>query len=260
MVTSRVFILAIFWLLRAGPAWATPAELQTFLLESEDALRPVTTLRADGELSFHSPDENRRDHVLLVRNPSGDLYIELRHAGTKALLLGAKAQAFRLAKGEKQPKPFPRSEALFDSDFTREDLEPFSFRRYGPPSIADQSEDRITLTLYPKDSQYSLLVATFDRRKKVPLKILYYRKTLSNLVKMRRASGHALVGRMWLPTVITMEDFQIRTRTELKLTWRQEHEVGPELFDPAFLIHSSGLTWPDTPRGLGATDEGPSSH
>jgi len=61
---------------------------------------------------------------------------------------------------------------------------------------------------------------------------------------MERSDGWVLVGRKWLPTTMSMESFKLKTHSTLSLHWSQEATFPPELFDPVFLTHASGIVWP----------------
>jgi hypothetical protein len=242
MRTTMIATLLV--LLTAAAARADLESLQQFLHSAEETAQLAAALRGDGEFTVTSGSGTRRDQVVLLLRPAADTYIELHHEGTKALLNGSGEQAYRFTKGAAKAEPFPADAAFADSDFTREDLEPFRTARYQGARISDETGSEITVTLFPGTSQYSLVVATFNREKKVPVKILYYKDTLNNLVKMRQDSGHILVGRKWMPTTITMESFKLRTQSTFKLTWSQNPTFPAELFDPVFLSRPSGIVWP----------------
>jgi len=237
-----VFVLAL--VLAARMARATPVDLDAFLRSVEQASQPPTAVRADGELTVTTPDKTTTSQLVLIQRDANDLFLELRQPPLKALITGAGASAYVLVGTAKDPKDWPQKDALADSDFNREDLEPFVLDHYQTPRIVDESPDQVTVALFPKHSQYSLLVFTFDREKKVPLKTMYYEETFSNLVKMRRDSDHVLIGRRWLPTKITMEQFALRTQSALQLSWTQDPPITPELFQPAFLARAPAITWP----------------
>jgi hypothetical protein len=237
-------IAAVLLMLPTAAVRADMESLQQFLHSAEETAQLAAALRGDGEFAVTSAGGTRRDQVVLLLRPVADTYIELRQEGTKALLNSSGEQAYRFTKGAAKAEPFPADAAFADSDFTREDLEPFRTARYQGARISDETGAEVTVTLFPATSQYSLVVATFDRDKKVPVKILYYRDTLNNLVKMRRDSGHVLVGRKWMPTTITMESFKLRTQSTFKLTWSQNPAFPSELFDPVFLPRPSGIVWP----------------
>ncbi|HUI25011.1 MAG TPA: hypothetical protein VL403_02915, partial [Candidatus Kryptonia bacterium] len=178
----------------AWPAIAVETNRADAMLRAvEDQMRVAAPLRADGELTVASPDGTQRSPVILVYRPGKngtDLYLELKGDGGKALILADGAQAFRLSAGASKPEPFPPDAALADSEFAREDLEPFHVKLSGQPQISDENGTSMTVTLVPKPSQYSLEVFTFDTERKLPIKTLYYRDTVNNMVKMRRDSDY----------------------------------------------------------------------
>jgi hypothetical protein len=222
---------------------AAPVDLNTFLPEMEEAAKPTVALRADGTLTTSNPEGTTSDQILMIHREGNDLLIELKQ-GTKALLLRGGAEAFVAMAGAKEASRFAPDAALAGSEFTREDLQPFAVSRYKTPRIVDQTSQIVHVALFPQQSQYSLLVITFDREKKVPLKTMYYKETLNNLVKMRRDSDHVLVGQRWVPTRITMEHFALKNTNTLDLRWSQAPNVAPELFQAAFLGRPSNLKWP----------------
>ncbi len=136
---------------------------------------------------------------------------------------------------------WPRGFPAFCSTRSRE----AASRATGSVEMSTPMSGTMTSNLFPKQSQYSLVVMTFDREKKVPTKILYYQETLNNLVKMRRDGSHVFVGRRWVPTTITMQNLPLRTESRLELRWTQSPPVPPELFQPAFLARPSSLKWPE---------------
>ncbi len=228
-----------------APAVAVAADdLPTFLTAATAAERPSQPMRADGELVTATPDANARDQIAIVRNPHGDVYVELRTAGIRALI-PADGNAARLvpAKG-KSSEAFALDAALGDSEFTREDLELFRTDAYRSPTIVDRGADDVTVSLTPITSQYVLQVITFDREKHVPLTVKNYKDKISNLVKMRRDRSLTAGGGTWLPAEVSMEDFPLRTTSTMTLRWQPASEVAA-LFDPAALNKPSVLTWPD---------------
>lgn len=237
-------IVAALLMLTAAAARADTESLDQFLHSVEETAQLAAALRGDGEFTVTTGSGTRRDQVVMLLRPVAETYIEMRQEAIKALLTGSGDQAYRFTKGAARAEPFPPDAAFADSDFTREDLEPFRTARYKGARISDETGAELTVTLFPSTSQYSLVVMTFDREKKVPVKILYYRDTLNNLVKMRQDSGHVLVGRKWMPTTITMESFKLRTQSSFKLTWSQNPAFPPELFDSVFLPRPSGIVWP----------------
>lgn len=243
----RITALALLTLL-VVPATgdAAPVDLNTFLPEMEEAAKPNVTLRADGTMTVASPEGTKTDQILMIHREGNDLYIELKQ-GSKALLLKGGAESFIAMAGAKEATAFKPDAALAGSELTREDLQPFAVARYKTPRIVDQTSQIVHVALFPQQSQYSMLVITFDREKKVPVKTMYYKDTLNNLVKMRRDSEHVLVGRRWLPQRIEVENFALRNTTTLALQWSQATDVVPELFQSAFLGRPSNLTFPAAP-------------
>ncbi|MBI4514742.1 MAG: outer membrane lipoprotein-sorting protein [Deltaproteobacteria bacterium] len=231
-----------------GRAGAEPPDRVAALLRAvEAAVQPATALRADGELTVASPEQTLSYPLILLSRPgrhASELYFELGHNGGKALVLEGGARSLRLAAGASRPEPFPADAAWAGSEFSREDLQPFRAAAFGDVRISDESATRITLALVPKASQYCLLVMTIDLERKVPLKILYYRGTLNNLVKMQRDGDHARIAGSWRPRTVTMEDFKLRTQSTLRLRWTENPDFSPAVFEPAALAQSSGLRWP----------------
>jgi Outer membrane lipoprotein-sorting protein len=246
-ISSMIAILLVA--MSGVVARADMESLHQFLKSAEETAQLTAALRADGEFEVASPSGTRHDQVVMLVRPVADSYIELHQEGTKALLTGSGDQAYLFKKGASKAQPFPPDATFADSDFTREDLEPFRMARYKDGRISDETGAEVTVTLFPSTSQYSLVVITFDREKQVPVKILCYKDTLNNLVKMRRDDGHVLVGRKWMPTSITMETFKLRTHTSFKLKWSQNPTFPPELFDPVFLPRPSGIVWPVAAAG-----------
>lgn len=217
-------------------------DLAAFLAAATAAARPQSVVRADGELVTTSPDGSARDRIAILRRRNGDLYIELHDARLRALLL-ADGSAFVVPKAGAARTPFALDAALDASELTREDLQPFAAARFGSPTIVDRNPSEVTISLTPQPSQYTLQVITFDSAKHVPVKVMAYKDTLSNLLRMRRERGLVEVGGTWLPAEISVENFPLRTTTTLALQWKAvEHQ--PALFDPAALDTPSALTWP----------------
>ncbi len=242
-----IMIVAGLLALGCRLAWGGIGNLEDFLQSAEQAAQVTAAVRADGQFEVTSRDGARRDEVALVMRPPSDMYVELRHEGIRALLLNGTGQAERIdARGGKAVS-FPLDARFADSDFTREDLVPFRLASYRQPQITDETASDVTITLFPMTPQYSLVVMTFDRDRRVPLKTLYYRDTTSNLVKMRRDDGYVLVGQKWMPTMISMETFKLHTQTTFTVRWTEDPHVSSELFDPGLLSRPSGMLWPIAP-------------
>jgi hypothetical protein len=240
----RRLALLLIGSLLPGAAGAEVIDLNVLLPEMEQAARPAVPLRADGELAVTTPENTRREQIVMLQRENGDLYIELRPAQLKYLILEGGKRAVAHTPGAKEAGALADGATLDGSDFTREDLRPFAVAQYHTPRIVDQSAGEVQIALFPQKSQYSMVVITFDRQKRVPIKHMYYQETLSNLVKMRRDQGHVLVGRRWLPATISIENFAMRATSTLTLQWAQAPNVTPEMFDPLLLPRPSTIEWP----------------
>ena len=221
--------------------------LSDFLRGAEEAAKVTLPLQAEGQFEVVSPEATRRDEIALIRRPPTDTFIALRQEGVRAVLLGD--GAFRVVGRDAKAESFPLDASFDDSDFTREDLEPFRVSRYKYAQISDDSTTSLMVTLFPSNSQYTQVVISFDRQRKVPLKIQYYRDTLNNLVKMQRRSDYVLVGDKWSPTTISMETFSMRTHTAMRLRWTSQPNVSAELFNPASLAQAPLALWPTAQAG-----------
>jgi hypothetical protein len=237
----RRLVVVIAVALLAGRANADMATLQKFLHSVEEASQVAAPVRGDGDFDVVGASATRHARVAMVVRPPADTYLELRPDGLKALLFGSGQPAQWLQNGGSQPAVFPQYATLAGSDFTAEDLEPFRAVNYKEARITDDAGGELTVSLFPATSQYSLVVMTFDREKKVAVKALYYRDTLSNLVKMRVDDGFVQVGHTWLPTSISMETFKLRTRSTFTLRWSANPTIPADLFDPAALPKAAPL-------------------
>jgi hypothetical protein len=165
----------------------------------------------------------------------------LRKGGTRALLRGDGTARIVPAAG-KSVDDFSLEASFGGSEFTSEDLRPFTAQRYRSPSIADRNGNELTVSLTPRPSQYALEVITFDGPKRAPLVVKDYKDTVSNLIKMRRWRGLTQVGGIWLPSEASMENFPLRATSTMTLRWKEIADQ-PALFDPAALDKPSTLTW-----------------
>lgn len=215
-------------LLFATAAPARGEDLAALLAAATSAARPTAPVRGSGELVTASADGTTRHRVAVAQRPSGDLYIEVQSPGLRALL---PTDGPALLAAGSAPAPFPVDGALAGSEFSREDLQPFDAAHFASPTIVDRGDDDVTVQLDPRGSQYSLEVVTFDREKHVPIKVMTYKDTLNNLLKMRREGAHVQVGGRWLPTEITIENFPMKATSTLTLTWATSDDQ-PARFDP----------------------------
>ena len=228
----------------AAVAVAATEDLPTFLQAATAAARPNVPLRADGELVTTSPEGTVRDQIAVLRRPNGDVYLELRTAGTRALLFADGRKALLVRGPGKSAEEFALDAPLGTSEFTREDLRSFSADTYRSPTIVDRNGDELTVSLTPQPSQYALQVITFNGPKHVPVVVKNYKDKVSNLIKMRRSSGLTSIGGTWMPSQITMENFPLHSTSTATLRWQTTDDM-PALFDPAALAKPSPLTWQD---------------
>lgn len=238
----RTIVVTLAVLATAASAPAAE-DLPTFLKAATAAARPSAPVRADGTLVTTSPDGTVKDHIAIIYRPNGDAYLELKDAGTRALLLGDGSAALLVPQKGKSSQTFALDGVLDNSEFTREDLRAVNVEQYKSPTIVDQRDGEITVSVTPNPSQYTLQVITFDTDKKVPLLVKNYKDTISNLVKMRRSRGFTSAAGTWLPGEIVMENFPLRVTSTLTLQWKPTDDV-PVLFDPAAMAKPSTLTWP----------------
>ncbi len=235
-----------------GAARADVENFEKFLRDCEAAMLVPVPLRGDGQLEVTTPSGSTHNTVVMIVRPPAETYVELRAPEFKAALL-SQGQAYRVAAGAAKAETFAADATVGDSDFAREDLEPFQLAHYKDWRIADENANEVTVTLFPKAPQYSLVVITFDRERMMPLKTLYYRDTVNNLAKMRRDTNFVLVGRKWMPTSISMESFKLRTHSTLTVQWAQSPNFPPELFDPVFLPRLSAAAASPTAAAAPAT-------
>ena len=225
------------------PAAVAAQDLSSFLTEVTKATRPKTAVRAFGTVKTESPDGAVEDQIAVVYGPSGDLYLELRKDGTRALITGAGKDAFVVDGGKGSAAAFALDAPFDKTQFTREDLHPFDVANYKAPRISDKGPFDMTATVEGKPSHYELIVITFDLAKKVPTKTLYYQEKANNLVKMRLDGDFVSVGEAWLPGSVSMQHFQLRAKTAIALEW--EAAAAPDgIFTRDGLGKPSAIKWP----------------
>lgn len=189
-------------------------DLATLLAAATSGARPTATVRGDGELVTTSPDGSTRQRIAVLQRANGDLAIEVQPGDVRALIPAA-GPALIAAVG-----PFAADAPLAGGELTREDLQPFDAARFSSPTIVDRGSAGTTVQLDPKDSQYTLVVVTFAPDTRVPVKVMSYKDTLSNLLRMRRERGHIQVAGRWLPTEVISENFPLKVTTTLTLQWK----------------------------------------
>lgn len=251
--TIRSLVSRAFLLLLLASTAAHSNALSELLDQVNEQRRLVVPLRADIDAKVdHLEGEKQERLVVIVRNhPSAtseiQTYVELDKAKLKFLLLGA-AGSYGFSDG--QVKSIPLDTPLGPTSWVVEDLLPFSASRCAVIRIADSTPEQTTVACEPKKdlrSTYSMFVYKFDREKFVPHQILYYRDTLSNLVKLQRNEDFELVGSRWRPRRVTMQDFKLHTRDEFEIHWTTNPEIAPDLFDSQSLGRPSTIHWPKTP-------------
>lgn len=237
---------AVCLILLLLPLHAMAEDLKEFLDAATEANRPDVPLRADGMISVRSPDASMQDRIIIVLPTNGDVYLEMQRSGLRALLDATKKKV-HVRLGKESDERTVRLEDTFPgTDFAWEDLLPFDVSSWDFPVIIDKSAHDITVQLTPKTDHYVLVVATFDRKKRVPVKTLYYVEKASNLVKMRTDDDFAEVAGQWLPGKITMKTFGLRTETVLTLQWRRATDLPEGLFRSGSLERESGLRFLDS--------------
>lgn len=235
----------------AGPSGATIEEVTIWLQDAELAGRPAVPLRADGFLIVQVPGTQASRHpIVFLQRENGDTYVETRSPAVRILVLEGGQRSYIVTPEAPGMRPLRAEEQLLDSDFIGDDLMPFAAQRYTSAQIADRGPHQVTLSLTPKKSPYALLVLTMDLDRKTIGKTMYYVGSPNNLVKMRRDLDFALVSGRWRPRMISMEHFQLRTRSILELEWKELGSAPSELFRPEALNQPSSLEWPppSTPR------------
>lgn len=244
MRSRSVFAFAPLFVVLAGRP-AGGEDLAAFLSAASTAARPQHAVRGDGELVTASPDGTARDRLAIVRRPNGDVYLELKNAGVRALLR-ADGRASLIPAPGARATPFAPDAAFAGSEFTREDLQPFATARYRSPTIVDRNSSELVVSLTPlsaETSQYVLQVITFDSDKKVPVKVMSYKDAISNLVKMLRDRELTEAAGTWLPGEVVLENFALRSTSTMTLRWKPIDDL-PALSDPAALDQPSPLAWP----------------
>jgi hypothetical protein len=247
-MSSPTTLLATTLLLVALSAPADAGRPLDDLLEHmAEQSRLLVPLRADGTMESDAGGKTTDRVAILTRNRQGggvETLMGLEKAGVRALV-GGPTEA-KLATGGKV-RDASYETKIGETGFTVEDLLPFDAKRCMGIHIVDDRPDVMAIRCDPgKDSktQYSLTVWKIDRAKGVPIQVLYYRDTMSNLVKMLRLEEHVSVGNKWRPQRLVMQDYKLRSKDVVTLTWQQDPKFPPELFDPKSLGDGALLTFP----------------
>jgi hypothetical protein len=227
----------------ASAAAAESQDLATFMKAADEAAAPAATARADGTIVSDTLEGKKEDQIVLLVRPNKDVYIELHQSGVRALLKGDGSGAQIAEKGA-APADFPQTEVFASSDFTGEDLLPFRASHYNSATIVYRDANQLAVQLNPLKSQYSLTLITFDPSKKAPIKALFYKDTLNNLLKMRLDGDHQQLGDRWFPGKVSMETFALKTKTTLNLKWSAAGADAEKAFEAGALAKPSAIAWP----------------
>lgn len=244
--TCRLALSGLAWLLLV-PAAARPDALSEVIEQVNRQTQLAVPLRADIDAEIDHLEGKRHEQIVMIfRNHPNETsqvqtYVEFDKSKLKYLVLG-NAGFHALSGGKAEPVALDTS--LDSTSWVLEDLLQFSASRCASMRIADLTPDQVTVTCEPKKdsgSTYSMFVYKFDREKSVPLQVLYYKDTLSNLVKLRRNEDFELVGSRWQPKRVTMQDFKLRTRDVFQIRWTADPKLGPDLFEPRSLAAPSTI-------------------
>lgn len=245
-------------LLALAESAGAASALTTLLEEVAEQAKLPAPVRADGTIQSDSLEGKKRDRVVLVQRGRKDgeirkgtigteTYLELVDSKARVLILSP-AETHRLEKGKVSTANLD-SRIAFTSA-TIEDLLAFDPARCHDTHVIDTQPGSMTVRCEPKKgtgSQYVLAVWKLDRERAVPTQVLFYQERLNNLVKLVRFDDQVLVGDRWRPRKILVQDFPLRTRDIVTLTWTQDPKIAPELFDPASLGDPSKVAPPEEP-------------
>ena len=239
------FVVALFVAASAAEARSPLDQLLEDMAAQTQLLVP---LRADGTIESDAAKGKASDRVALVtRGRAGggaETFLAFEKADLRVLVPGP--EGAKIATGKKV-RDAKLETQIGDTSFTIEDLLAFDPKRCWGVHIVDERPDVMAIRCDPgKESktQYTLTVWKVDRAKGVPVQVLFYRETMSNLVKMLKADDFVSVGNKWRPQRLLMQDFKLHTKDVLTLTWQQDPKFPPELFDPSSLGDASLVSFP----------------
>jgi hypothetical protein len=217
---------------------ARAAEVSTLLGAVASKARFDTPARADVRIECSDPCPKAGTQAILAGR--GDaIYLELR-AGLRALIRPERIVVFEDGK-EAEAAP---GRPLADTNVLLEDLAVFTPASLRVPQISDDGPAGVVVTAAPAGhSVYALLVHTVDPARAIIPRTLYYRESVSNLVKTRRDGAFQDVTQRARPGEITVETVRGPT-TKLVLAWREATDLPAALFEPGGLARPSGLAWP----------------
>lgn len=240
-------------LLHAAPAAGLASEeLRLLLLGTQDNNTPQTLLRADVTATIKAHDGERTTTAIALFAPGKDArwYLQLKEPALAALVQGTERKVLQRTTGA--PETVPIGAPIDELGISYEDLSRFIESDFKLWMITDERRDTILVGGHANvASAYVYRAYTLDKERKVPLKVQYYRESLSNLVKLRLDSDHVLVGKQWLPGKIEIQNFPDNSTTSLELRWSQAASAPPELLAPESFAAAPPLAWEAPPA---ATD------
>jgi hypothetical protein len=233
------------WLAHAGILLVTMActaahggDVTTLLGAVASKDRFATAARADVHIECSEPCPKAGTAAILAGREDA-VYVELR-TGLRALI---RPDRIMVAENGKVAEA-AAGQALADTNLLLEDLAVFIPGSLRVPQVSDSGPAGVVVTAAPATrSAYALLVHTIDPARSVILRTLYYRDSVSNLVKTRRNSAFEDVGGSPRPGEITMETVRGPT-TKLVLTWRAAADLPATLFEAGALERPSPLAAP----------------
>ena len=237
MVHRSVWIVALCWLGLLGSTTQAAETLDDLLRGIEKAAVLAAPLRADGTAEIDGIAGKKQDRVVILERgapgsaASTQVFAEFRDLKLRVLALAPGDLHVSTNGTAKAAKP---DAALAPTSFSAEDLLPFSRARCAAMRIADLSNDQFTIVCEPvrSKSRYMLEVYKFDRAKLLPVQVLLYKDSMTNLVKMLRLDDFVQVGTSWAPKRMVMQDFKLHTKDVLALSWALAPSAPAEAFDP----------------------------
>jgi hypothetical protein len=233
------------WAVRSGLLLAVVActearasDVTTLLAAVASKSRFETPARAEVHIECSEPCPKAGTAAILAGREDA-VYLELR-TGLRAVI-----RPDRITMGENgNVAEAAPGQSLADTNLLLEDLAVFTPASLRVPQISDAGPAGVVVTAAPAlRSAYALLVHTIDPGRSVIIRTLYYRDSVSNLVKTRRDSAFQEVAGRPRPGEITIETVRGPT-TKLVLTWRDAADLPPTLFEAGALEKPSPLTWP----------------
>jgi hypothetical protein len=221
--------------------------LRLLMLSAQDMNTPQTLLRADVAVEVETPQGTRKTDAIALFAPGKDArwYLQLREPALRALVLGADRKVMERTGSITQTLPIG---APIDAlGISYEDLSRFIVEDFKTWQITDENPSTILVGMHPNvESGYVYRAYTFDKEMTVPVKVQYYAKSLNNMVKLRLDGDHVLVGKKWLPTTISIQNYPEGSTTRLRVRWSQNASAPPELFVPTSFPGTSPLPWDST--------------